>query len=904
MKQTNGSIIHRTILFLFLCCFIQTSMAQNQQTYTLHLEKVSLKEFIQEVEKHTPYTFIYGENVRLSHPITLHATRYPIQKILSEALDDQLLHYEIKAYHVILTPSEKKESAKQRRNHTISGFIKDKRSGETLLGANVYDTNSLKGTATNQFGFYTLTIPEGAVAINVSYLGYQTQHPHFYLSKDTVVNILMVPSENQLEEVVVTSTYKEAGLHSMNPGSVEIPMTQIKNTPTFLGEPDLLKTIQLMPGVQAGTEGFSGLFVRGGSSDQNLVMLDGVPIYNADHLLGVFSIFQSEAVKNVSLYKGAFPARYGGRVSSVVDVRTNDGNLKKAGGMFSVGIISDKLHLEGPIKKDKTSYSISARTVHSLLFTPFVKELKDNNYYFADLNAKVSHQFNDRNRTFVNVYWGGDHLSTYEHYHSSLHEPENDTPYATSTYRDKTKLNWGNLIVAGRWNHVVNQKLFGNLTIAYNRYRMRMDVSSRQINVNEAGTFNYLYHSDYRSGIQDWSGRLDFDYTPVHNHQVKFGGEFIFHTFRPEVMNSQLKEGRNDEVLTDTIYKNANSSQLIGREYTLYAEDHINLSEKVSINIGVHLNGFYTQKKNYIVPQPRLAARYVFSDDWSVKAGYSKMAQYVHLLSSTQITMPTDLWVPITKNIKPMTADQYSAGLYYSGLKGWEFSVEGYYKQLHHVLEYQDGMSFMGSSANWENKVEMGEGRSFGAELLIQKTTGKTTGWLAYTLSKTDRQFKNGFINNGERFPYKYDRRHNLSAVLNHRFNYKWDVGVSWIFNSGGYMTVPERLTYSITPDGNGYYDLYVPRRNNYHLPASHRLNVSINLHRKLKKQRESIWNLSFYNIYNAMNPNLVFVETRTPDYWATPQKEDGLTVETIDVKVKKLTILPIVPSFSYTLKF
>ena len=260
------------------------------------------------------------------------------------------------------------------------------------------------------------------------------------------------------------------------------------------------------------------------------------------------------------------------------------------------------------------------------------------------------------------------------------------------------------------------------------------------------------------------------------------------------------------------------------------------------------------------MPQPRLAARYVFSDDWSVKAGYSKMAQYVHLLSSTQITMPTDLWVPITKNIKPMTADQYSAGLYYSGLKGWEFSIEGYYKQLHHVLEYQDGMSFMGNSANWENKVEMGEGRSFGAELLIQKTTGKTTGWLAYTLSKTDRQFKNGFINNGERFPYKYDRRHNLSAVLNHRFNYKWDVGVSWIFNSGGYMMVPERLTYSITPDGNGYYDLYVPRRNNYHLPASHRLNISINLHRKLKKQRESIWNLSFYNIYNAMNPNLVFV--------------------------------------------
>lgn len=907
MKQINSSSFSKTTLFIALLAVASSLWAQQKQKtiITLNLRNASLNEFIKQVEKISEFTFVYGQDVKLSHPISLKVENSSMEDLLANAFVDQPVAYEIKPPHIVLIHKQATSFPKQnKRKCTISGYVTDIASGETLIGANVLENMNRTGAATNPFGFYTLTVPEGEVAMSYSYLGYATIRMQFVLRKDTVLNVKL-KSDNQLQEVIVTSDRKEAGILSTNAGAIEIPMTQIQHTPTILGEADILKTIQLMPGVQAGTEGFSGLYVRGGNADQNLVMLDGIPIYNADHLLGIFSIFQPEAVKNVTLFKGAFPARYGGRISSIVDVRTNDGNMKRSEGSLSIGSLTSKLHLEGPIAKDKTSYSFSARGVHTLLFMPFVKSLrKDNNYYFADINAKVNHRFNDRSRMFLNVYWGEDRYKWRENSDLKYSGPGETT---TSQYvsRDKQRLNWGNFIAAGRWNYVFSNKLFSNATLAFNKYRMKMFGSSREIDRidNEEQTFSY--QSDYRSGIEDWSARMDFDYTPVPHHLIKFGGEGIYHTFRPETLNSKIKENHNETILTDTIYKSAGNSTLYGKEISVYAEDNFNIGKRISIDAGVHFNLFDTQGRSYYSAQPRISAKYRLGDRWITKAAFSQMTQYVHLLSSTQIALPTDLWVPITKHIQPMTADQYSAGLYYDGVKGWEFSIEGYYKKLNNVLEYQDGVSVMGNSAHWENKVEMGEGRSFGLELLIQKTIGNTTGWLAYTLSKSDRRFKNGNINNGERFPYKYDRRHYLNIVVNHQFNRKWDAAASWIFNTGGYITVPERRTVTLTPDGQVSHEAYISRRNNYRLPCSHRLNLSVNLHRFSKKGAESIWNFSIYNVYNAMNPNLVYAETKTDGSPFHPDEDaEGLAYQRIQTKIKKLTILPFIPSISYTLKF
>ena len=464
-------------------------------------------------------------------------------------------------------------------------------------------------------------------------------------------------------------------------------------------------------------------------------------------------------------------------------------------------------------------------------------------------------------------------------------------------------MNWGNTIVAGRWNYVFSNKLFSNTTIAFNSYRMILNSNNHETRSSSV-PYVYQYDSQYRSGIRDWSYRTDFDYTPVPSHHIKFGMEYLYHTFRPETTVSKIKETEGDKIEQDTLYHNLSNSHLKGHEVSLYAEDNFDIGSRLSINAGIHFSLFHTQGKNYLSAQPRLSARYQLNQGFSVKASFSQMAQYVHLLSSTPLAMPTDLWVPITKNIRPMYSNQYSVGGYYNGLTNWEFSLEGYYKQMRNVLEYQDGVSFLGTSTNWEEKVEMGKGRSMGIEFMAQKITGKTTGWISYTLSRSDRQFKDGTINNGERFPYKYDRRHSINFCINHKFSNRIDIGASWIFSSGGAATIPEQQTVILKPDGSIEHTGYISHRNNYRLPANHRLNLGINFHKQTKHGTRT-WNISLYNAYNAMNPTLVYATQRPEEnryyyndgtYMATPDKKK--------IIIKKLTLLPCIPSVTYTYKF
>ena len=495
-------------------------------------------------------------------------------------------------------------------------------------------------------------------------------------------------------------------------------MVQIKNTPSILGEADVMKAIQLMPGVQAGVDGSAGLYIRGGSPDQNLILLDGTPVYNVDHMFGFFSVFTPEAIKKVTLFKSSFPARFGGRLSSVIDVRTNDGDMKKYHGTLSIGLLTSKINLEGPIVKDKTSFNISARRSYAdLIAKPFMPDDEKYSYYFYDINAKINHKFSDRSRLYLSAYNGKDHFAA---------------DYDSNTdYKDGSKMNWGNTIISARWNYIFNNRLFSNTTVSYNNYLFDINAyTSNQYALGNDETFTNRYSSDYRSGINDWNYQIDFDYNPSPVHHVKFGAGYIYHRFRPEVMTSKISDRTDDQTYRDTTYHNMNNSRIYAHEVSAYAEDNLKISSRLRLNLGLHFSLFHVQKQSYFSLQPRISARYQLTDDITLKASYTKMSQYVHLLSSMPIAMPTDLWVPVTKEIKPMQSHQYSLGGYYTGIKGWEFSVEGYYKDMRNVLEYKDGVSFFGSSTGWENKVEMGKGRSVGIELMAQKTLGKTTGWL------------------------------------------------------------------------------------------------------------------------------------------------------------------------------
>lgn len=789
---------------------------------------------------------------------------------------------------------------------TVSGYITDLRTGETLIGAGFMEGST--GAVSNAYGFYTLTVPKGQHSFTCSYVGYAQLTIDINLQRDTSINIALV-ADNTLKEARVVAN-KDAGIKSTKMSAIELPMQLIKHTPVLFGERDVLKTIQLMPGVQSGAEGFSGIYVRGGGPEENLLLLDGISLYSAEHLLGILSIFQPEAVKKVTLYKGSFPGRYGGRISSIIDVRTNDGNLKEFHGTVGIGALTDKIHFEGPIIKDKLAYSISGRALHTFLYTPIIHKLADKpvNYYFYDLNGKLTWRISDKDRLFFNVYHGRD-LFYYKdaaedsfpfYKDEDIEEGVESKMYMSNAH--KINIHWGNTLAGLRWNHVFNSKLFSNTTFAYTRYKMHVglditeEMRQKDAKTGELSGYKNNYDFGYNSGMRDFTAKIDFDYTPAPKHLIKFGAEYVNHNFVPETFGgvaSEMSFG-GESVAKDTVITSGNKS-MNGHDLSFYAEDDFMLGNWLTLNPGLRFAFFYTHGTPYWSLEPRMSAKVDFTEDFSAKVAYSRMAQYVHLLSPSVITLPTDLWVPITDKIKPVTSDQASLGFYYTGLQGWEFSIEGYYKWMHNILEYRDGTSLFGNSANWQNNVEMGEGLARGIELFIEKTAGSTTGWLGYTLAWSDRRFPDGSINDGKWFPYRYDRRHNISLVINHDFGKGLNLSGTWTFASGNTMTIPERETVVLAPDGRMDEMSYISGRNNYRLPPSHRLNLGFSW-TKQKKRGSTVWDISIYNVYNQMNPNFVFASIFT--------STDKNGVSKSGVHLQKLTILPIIPSIGWTRNF
>nr|WKN35849.1 TonB-dependent receptor [Tunicatimonas sp. TK19036] len=762
------------------------------------------------------------------------------------------------------------------QKYTVSGYVKDQTNGESLIGANVFDQQSLSGTSSNTYGFYSLTLPSDSITLLYSFVGYQPRVVKLLLSQDTTINIELSEGE-LLDEVIISAAEAEKIQEISQMSAISVPIEQVKSLPAFLGEVDVLKTLQLLPGVQSGNEGTSGLYVRGGGPDQNLILLDGVPVYNASHLFGFFSVFNADAINNVQLIKGGFPARYGGRLSSVIDISMKEGNTKKFQGEGSIGIVASKLTLEGPIVNDKTSFIISGRRTYiDLLARPLIKAQTDGDetvgYYFYDLNAKVNHRFSDRDRLFLSAYLGDDRFFARYGYK----DVQNGV---TLRDEDEAGLQWGNLTSALRWNHMFTPKLFSNATLTYSRYRFDINNEYRYEYLDDS-TNSKLVDSGfakYLSGIEDYAAKIDFDYIPSPNHFIRFGVNATRHTFKPGALNIQYEDELSDESLDVLL----GSQETQATEFAAYVEDDIELSNRLKVNAGIHFSGFRVNGETYTSIQPRIAGRYLVNESLSLKASYVQMAQFIHLLTNSGIGLPTDLWVPATDRVRPQRSQQVAIGSAYNWKNAYEISLEGYYKTMNNLIEYREGASFIDVNQNWQDKVTVGDGQSYGAELLIQKKQGRTTGWLGYTLSWTNRQFDE--LNFGKQFPYKYDRRHDLGLAVVHNWKERVDVSFTWVYGTGNAITLPTETYFPNT--------YYYGDRNSYRMKAYHRLDASITFKKK-KRWGERAWVFGVYNAYSRKNPFYIYLDES--------QNWDGSG----ENKFRQVSLFPIIPSISYRFSF
>lgn len=793
------------------------------------------------------------------------------------------------------------------QNYTISGTITDASNGETLIGATVVDTRSGKGAVTNLYGRYSLTLRNDSVSLKVSFVGYEPQTFRLKLDGNRNLHIKLKPSV-MLDEVTITAE-RAGDTRSAQMSATEMTMEKIKSVPVMFGEADLIKALQLMPGVQSGSEGNSGMYVRGGGPDENLFLLDGVPLYNVSHMGGFFSAFNTDAIKNVTLYKGSFPARFGGRLSAVLDVTQNNGNDRELHGNLSVGLISAKFNLEGPIVKEKTTFSISARRTYAeLLLIPLVMRFMDADeepapdvvsrakydagYWFYDLNAKITHKFSDHSRLYLSFYSGDDKLHGKVNTVTSLGE---DMYLGFSTQ-------WGNMVSSLRWNYALTPRLFFNLSASYTQYHNDILGSVEKL-ASPSDPHSSTVSGDYKSGIKEGTLRADFDFTPNPDHDVKFGAYFTRHWFSPEVVEGSIDYF--DSIQMEGALRmdtSRNAGIIPANDIVAFIEDDWSITEAFKLNAGLHLSAFKVQNSFYPSLQPRISGRVMLSPDLSVKAGYAMMTQYVHLLSTTSVTLPTDLWVPVTDRVKPMTSHQVAAGVFYTLSGIADLSVEAYYKHMDNIIEYRDGATFLGSTERWENLVYSGEGRSYGIEFLAQRDFGDFSGWVGYTWSRTTHLFDRPgqVINGGREFPAKYDRRHDLSIVLSYKISPTIDVSATWVYSTGNTASLATRSYPAAQEDPDAYDNggtgmgrgslNDVEGRNNYRMPDYHRLDLGANFHRQWKRCRRTI-NLSIYNVYNRQNPYMLYRSNRD-------------TYRHYPTALVQLSLFPILPSFGYTLYF
>ena len=846
-----------------------------ERQITITRQNGTIGDFLDELDKIPGITLSYSSGVvDLTRKAQLSGQEKTVEDFLRSVLKGQAVKYAEQDEKIFLLADQP-----VKKKFTLSGYISDSKSGERLIGTSIFVLNKNLGTTSNVYGFYSLTLEEDTVRLLITHAGYIGKDITLSVQQDVVNDIALGQRVVMNEMVVVNSESKTNSQNRTLPGKVNVSSSFIRSMPALLGEPDVLKALQLLPGIQAGNEGTAGLNVRGGSADQNLVLLDGVPVYNASHAFGFFSIFNSDAVHNVEVLKSGFPASYGGRLSSVIDVQMKEGDKYKFHGEGGVGIIFSKLTLEGPIKKGRSSFLISGRRTYAdLALRPIMKAAEESiklSTFFSDIIAKSNFAIGERDRIYFSFYTGKDK------YNSVAMDPPSWLQYASQRY--EYGFQWGNITGMARWNHVFNKKVFANMTFNYSRFRFAAkERNDFQLPGDSTGTGSYLreYEQNYFSSIRDFNIKYDLDYLPGPAHFIKMGFAATLHHYRPGVRTTFQKDS------TIRIDRKTDEHSLYTGEYEMYVEDDIRISSRTKANIGVRFAAFNVTGNVFFSAQPRLNWLYKLNNRWSLKGSAVKMNQYIHLLTNSNMGLPTDLWVPVTKRIPPQVSYQFSGGASYNYDQSLEASIEVYYKHLKNVIEYAEGAGFSSSNLNWESFVELGKGKTYGMEWLLQKRKGKLTGLAGYTLGWSTRNFAN--INNGHTFPYKYDRRHELKTAIVWKPSARFELSTNWIFATGNAISLP--VGWYRDPYTNTEFEIY-KGRNDFRMPAYHRLDLSIKM-MKQKRRHLRTWTLGVYNLYNRKNAFFVYrYKEFQPDL-------------TLNSTFRKSTLFPILPSISYQFKF
>lgn len=761
---------------------------------------------------------------------------------------------------------------------TLSGYLRDSLSKETLIGASIQAIEPSKGVSSNQYGFFSLTLPAGSYTFMASSLGYFSVEKKLDLRADLEIDFALLSRSSLSQEIVVSSTKRDANVKSAQMGQIDLSMSRVRSLPVIFGELDPLKTLQLFPGVSNAGEGNSGLYVRGGGPDQNLILLDDAVVYNSGHLFGFFSVFNGDAIKNTTLIKGGMPAQYGGRLSSVLDVSMKDGSMKQFQAEGGIGSIASRLSIQGPIKKDKASFMVSARRTYiDALVKPFISKSSQfygSGYYFYDLNTKFNYKFSNKDRLYVSGYFGRDVFD-----------------FNNRQRQFNVSIPWGNATMTARWNHVFNKKLFMNTTLVYNDYDFALGANQNNFNFS------------LKSGIRDYTFKTDLDYYLSPEHKLKYGLQYTYHRFSPSIVS-----GAQDSVVFDP-----NSASLkYARETAAYLQDEWEVNDKFNLQYGLRWSGFqqvgplntYTTDPNgnrldstsyqkgdpikfYHGIEPRATVRYALDEETSLKASVTRNRQYIHLVSNAGTTLPTDVWVPSTFRVKPQLSWQYATGVFKNFRENmFETSIEVYYKSMQNQIEYNEG--YTPSIRDPEEEFVFGNGWSYGAELFINKTKGRFTGWIGYTLAWSWRKFND--LNNGNKYPAKFDRRHDLSVVAMYEVNQKWKLSAVFVYATGNATSLPEKF-YLV----EGVLTQQYSSINQYRLAAYHRLDLGATYTPVPKRERKvkSSWSFSVYNAYSRQNPYFLYFD-----------QSGSAFAGTLSVQAKQVSLFPVLPSVTYNFKF
>ena len=757
------------------------------------------------------------------------------------------------------------------QNYTISGYVTDVNTNELLIGAVVSTDNGIIGTTTNAYGFYSLTLNQiDSVKLIVSLLGYESFNTTTE-AKSQVINFELKIKSEEIGEVVIEAN-KDNIVNDNETGTISIPVKEIKTLPNLFGEVDIIKAYQLMPGVQSGGEAKSGLYVRGGSSDQNLILLDEIPLYYVNHFGGMFSIFNADAVKSVKLIKGGFPARYGSRLSSILDVRLKDGNMQEYKVQGTLGLLSSKILIEGPIIKNKSSFIISVRKRALPIFR--LASSGGVRYDFYDANLKLNHKFSERNRILLSFYTGNDIIKF-----------KNEVKENNLIIKNEKKSEWGNTLAAARFNHVFSSKLFSNLTVSYTKYRYLNGIKY----FKETDTTNLDEQNDVTSQIEDINAKLDFEHSILPNLNIKYGLNSIYHIFTPNE-SSFIRESNYSENI-DTVFNQFKTNAL---ENAGFIETDFRY-KFISANLGIRVSNYFINSTNYYSFEPRAIFNFIISDKVSLKYSYAKMNQYVHLLNYSGVGLPSDFWMPATENAIPENSFQHSVNtsfLFYKNIL--ELSVEAYYKEMKELIAFKPGESFFNNDKNWEDLIEKnGKGTSYGLEVLLQKHKGKFTGWIGATFSESQREFEN--LNAGEAFPFKYDSPVDIGIALQYQLTEGITVSATWAYRTGYPVTLATER-YFINDREVFVYD----EINSFRMRDFHRLDLGFNF-KKQKKWGERVWTISFINVYNRQNPYFYYY-FRDIDMNATSFL--GNDIKFLPIKLYQRSFFPFLPSISYSFAF